>query len=239
MYYITEDGKCFNQITQKFLKGQVGKNGYHNYYLTLPDGSRKRVYTHRLVGDAYLQKPTHRHNQINHKDGNKLNNCADNLEWVTPQENQRHALQMDLRSYCHVFCFNPNQELVAEYKNTPEAARAVGISSSLVQQELKKTPKTLSGGFYWSDTPHLGPVKNYTNHGRAKRVNQYSLAGKYITSYESTGQAARALGIKNSSHIGECCRGKIKTFKNFIWKYADDIVSPSLKNEESIANTIR
>lgn len=57
-------------------------------------------------------------------------------------------------------------------------------------------------------------------------VNQYDLNGKFIIAYPSTGIAAKAIG-GNSSHIGECCRGKIKTYKNFIWRYAEDIVSPS------------
>ena len=47
--------------------------------------------------------------------------------------------------------------------------------------------------------------------------------------YDSCGIASRALGLKNSSHIAECCRGKIKTYKNFIWRYADDIVSPFIE----------
>lgn len=45
--------------------------------------------------------------------------------------------------------------------------------------------------------------------------------------YSSTGQAARALGLSASSHIGECCRGKLKSYKGFIWKYIEDIVSTS------------
>ena len=47
--------------------------------------------------------------------------------------------------------------------------------------------------------------------------------------YPSTGVAAKAIG-GNSSHIGECCRGKIKTYKGFIWKYVEDIVSTTNEN---------
>jgi hypothetical protein len=48
-------------------------------------------------------------------------------------------------------------------------------------------------------------------------------------SYPSAGTAARCLGVKSHSHISECCRGKIKTYKGFIWKYSDDIVSASME----------
>ena len=47
--------------------------------------------------------------------------------------------------------------------------------------------------------------------------------------YPSTGAAARALNCTHS-HIGECCRGKIKTYKGFIWKYVEDIVLTSNEN---------
>ena len=57
--------------------------------------------------------------------------------------------------------------------------------------------------------------------------HQYDLKGKFIMQYPSTGIAAKAIGAKASSHIGECCRGKIKSYKGYIWRYAEDIVSPS------------
>ena len=73
----------------------------------------------------------------------------------------------------------------------------------------------------------LREVKNYTHTGKSKPVNQYDLNGKFINSYSSTGEAARSIGAKASSHIGECCRGKIKSYKGFVWRYAEDIISPS------------
>lgn len=237
LYYITQDGKCYNSKTGKYLAGQENcKNHYFSYNLTMPDGSKKRCYAHRLVAEAFLMPLTKNHTEVNHKDGNKLNNCVDNLEWVTPQENQKHAIDQELRKFNHVFCFSKDKQLVAEYLNVPAASAAAGISASIISQELNKEIKTLSGGFYWSKSRTLGETKNYKNTGRSKAVNQYDLNGKFIMTYPSTGAAARALGVSASSHIGECCRGKIKSYKGFIYRYVEDIVSPSGESQRDMCN---
>lgn len=227
-YYITEEGQCYNSNTGKYLKGQENvKNGYFSYNLTMPNGDKKRCYAHRLVAEAYLPKDDVNKNQVNHIDGNKLNNAINNLEWVSQSENQQHAIKNGLKKVQHIFCFTPEKKLVAEYENIEEASRAAKISQSIISQEINKEIKTLSGGFYWSKENVLKDVKNYTNTGRAKIVYQYDLNGRFIMEYPSTGIAARAIGASNSSHIGECCRGKIKSYKGYIWKYKEDIVSTS------------
>ena len=231
-YYITEDGRCYNSITNKFLKGQSNyKNGYLSYNLTFPDGSKKRMYAHRLVATAFIPNPQNK-SEVNHIDGNKLNNCVDNLEWATSSENKIHAITTELRKNKHVFCFTKDRILVAEYLNISEAAKAAKISTTLIQQEVNKPIKTLTGGFYWSHNKELGETKSYPNTGKAKPVNQYDKNGKFIMTYPSTGTAARAIGT-GPSHIGECCRGKIKSYKGYIWRYVEDIVSSFDENERA------
>lgn len=227
-YFITENGRCFNGNTGKFLKGQLNiKNKYVSFNLTLPDGKKKRCYAHRLVAIAYIPNDDPNKTEVNHKDGNKLNNCVDNLEWVSARENAQHALAIELRKFDHVFCFNKNKELVAEYKTIREAAEAVQTSSSIIINALNQEPKVLSANFYWSRKPILGETREYKNLGKAKEVYQYDLNGKFVNKYSSTGEAARSLGVSSNSHIGECCRGKIKSYKGFVWRYAEDIISPS------------
>ena len=87
-YQIDEDGNVFNTSSQKFLKGSIGENGY-KYYRLSKEGSKKMFYAHRLVAEHFLPNienlPV-----VNHKDGDKLNNNVNNLEWVSYSDNAKH-----------------------------------------------------------------------------------------------------------------------------------------------------
>lgn len=52
-----------------------------------------------------------------------------------------------------------------------------------------------------------------------KPVLQYTLDGKFIQEFPSQKEAARAVNVKSSWHIGDCCKGNIKTVKGYIWRY--------------------
>lgn len=72
------------------LKGMIDGRGYRTYTLR-KDGVFRSEKAHRLVCAAFNGPPPAGRNYVNHKDGNKLNNSAENLEWVSHQENIAHA----------------------------------------------------------------------------------------------------------------------------------------------------
>lgn len=58
----------------------------------------KQAKVHRLVADAFLPNPLNK-KCVNHKDGNKHNNNADNLEWCSHSENTKHAYDMGILKF--------------------------------------------------------------------------------------------------------------------------------------------
>jgi len=81
----------------RILKPGLNTQGYH--FVVLQNLGNKKTYrVSRLVALHFIPNPQDKP-QINHKDGEKLNNRSDNLEWVTPSENLQHAYDTGLRSH--------------------------------------------------------------------------------------------------------------------------------------------
>jgi hypothetical protein len=72
--------------------------GYYYVIIEIADGEfrfRRNIPIHRLVAQEFCPNPLGR-KEVNHIDGNKLNNCSHNLEWVSRSENIRHAFALGL-----------------------------------------------------------------------------------------------------------------------------------------------
>ena len=92
---------CYRTVPERIMKPNVVK-GYH--CVTLRKDKKVKVFrVHRLVIEHFGEKQPSAEYQVNHIDGNKSNNRIENLEWVTPKENTRHAIENGLRH-------NPNEE---------------------------------------------------------------------------------------------------------------------------------
>ena len=106
---ITRQVKCrgdnLKQLNGKVLKQQVNKKGYAIIALSLGAKAPKSFTVHQLVATAFIPDFV-MGTELNHKDGNKLNNAADNLEKSNPSHNQLHAVRTGLTPKQGVSRFN-------------------------------------------------------------------------------------------------------------------------------------
>lgn len=76
----------------KMLKTELMQDGYSRIVL-MKDAIRKRYMCHRVVAETFLPNPEGKP-YINHIDGNRSNNCVNNLEWCTQSENEQHSISV-------------------------------------------------------------------------------------------------------------------------------------------------
>lgn len=95
-YFASSEGKIYSETSGKELK-QMFKKGYMQVCLY-----NNKIQTwelvHRLIASAFLQNEDGKP-EVNHKDGNTLNNAEQNLEWCTRDENLRHAYETGLSPF--------------------------------------------------------------------------------------------------------------------------------------------
>lgn len=100
-YYLGEDGNIYS-CKRGWNKRKLNPNvdhragGYYRLKIIMDDGNKMSMFIHRLVALTYLPNPENKE-EVNHIDGNKLNNKLSNLEWVTKKENMLHAHKLKLR----------------------------------------------------------------------------------------------------------------------------------------------
>ena len=80
----------------KIISCPIAKVGYRVFSLWTGNRST-RYYVHKAVALAFLGPPPNKNSWINHKDGNKTNNKASNLEWGSPGHNMKHAYDTGLK----------------------------------------------------------------------------------------------------------------------------------------------
>lgn len=96
-YEVSDKGRVRSLYFNKILKPNMNDRGYLDVALC-----KNRQYKHfrinRLVAMTFIPNPNNL-SQVNHKDGDKQNNCVDNLEWCTQAYNNLHANRTGLRRF--------------------------------------------------------------------------------------------------------------------------------------------
>lgn len=111
---------------------------------------------HRLVAQAFIPNPDN-FPQVNHKDENPANNCAGNLEWVTPKENSNYGNHRSRISAAvgrarkmPIIQLTKENKFIKEWGSGKEAEEATGINRGVISKVCKHKPHYLmAGGYKW------------------------------------------------------------------------------------------
>lgn len=144
-FLISNDGKVYNTTRQSFLTPRKS-GGYMGVVLD------KKGYTiHGLVARHFIPNDDVQKNLVNHKDGDKMNNCVENLEWVTQSENVQHAFDTNLRAdNKSVAQYTLDNVLVATHNSCNDASRALKLDKDVGSQIGRSCKKSgLYRGFIW------------------------------------------------------------------------------------------
>ena len=95
LYQVSNMGRVWSIRKQRIIKAFENQYGYLEITLTTKNGKKKYERVHRLVALAFCNKPDNC-TVVNHLNGNKLDNRAENLEWTTIRGNTKHAYDNNL-----------------------------------------------------------------------------------------------------------------------------------------------
>lgn len=131
----------------RILSSKVVVNGYNKAGIFYHERGLILESVHRLVAAAFILNPENK-SQINHIDGNKLNNYYRNLEWVTPKENTVHAhenglvkckrgINKDSQNKRVVQIDLATSRKIREFESIKQASEITGIYGSNIVSHLK------------------------------------------------------------------------------------------------------
>jgi predicted DNA-binding protein YlxM (UPF0122 family) len=220
-YTISNYGQIFSIKSQQYLKCGICTSGYPiaKLFISYDSVTNKRLYkyvrVHRLVAEHFLDnlenKPC-----INHKDGNKLNNLVQNLEYCSHKENSLHAFTTGLTpKKQRKLTPEQIQECVQQYKSgitIKEMTHKFNVSRNAIEKYVLKAEDL-------QNARQLQLQLRGKNTGKqlSISVQQYTKEGVFIKSWESMIKAAKSLGV-NPGNISNVISGRQKSAGGFLWK---------------------
>lgn len=147
LYSIDANGHIYSELHNSSrrlgeLKFDITCHGYAQVGLYDENGNRKRFRVHRLVAETFIPNIENLP-QVNHINGNKLDNRVENLEWCTCSDNIKHAYKSGLQE-------KRNGERVGSHKLTSENVKEIksmlknSVKQSVIAEMFGVDPSTIS-----------------------------------------------------------------------------------------------
>lgn len=209
----------------RILKPQLTEKGYARVTLrnTSRKGKHKKI--HRLVGEAFLTSPINLgQNHINHKDGIKLNNRVDNLEWATIQENMDHAMENSLITRnIKVRVYDTLAGTLEIIPSIGAAANRFGIGSVALKRYLGCYPDLKLADRYLFE-PLLDGVTT-THYPRSKAIAAFDYVTSKLIVADNLGVMTLLTGIANTTIENRVTKGHYSLTGGYVFKYLNDPVA--------------
>lgn len=206
------------------LSQQLNTNGYY-FVLLYKNNSRRFVAVHRLVCAAFHKNPNN-YPCVNHRDENRYNNRADNLEWCTQKYNSNYGTRnkriSEKANKKPVIQISYNGTIISYYQTISNAAKASGSTKGTIWGCCNGRYKE-SAGYLWfyADDPDIGSkIEDFKRYYEQNSIIQESVDSEFIAQYLNAADASRHTGV-DASCILKCAKNKRKSAGGYIWKYAN------------------
>ncbi len=207
-YLISNNGQIKSLLTNKLLSTKNLRGGYSSIHIGNPKKSYK---VHQLVAKAFISHSEDL-NIVNHKDGNKLNNHVDNLEWTTIKGNNMHAHETGLQTKTKraIDQYDLDGNIIKTFDTIRGAGVETGIDSGGIAKCCKGT-RNSAGGYKWKfvdenpnekdiNLDNFIEVNNFKNYLINNKGQIYSKPYKKLLKFQKNGDGHFCITLNNKGN---------------------------------------
>lgn len=223
-YLINRNGEIFSKISNKFLKTYINAVGYEAIKLIDDLGKKKHLLIHRVLAELFIPNPENKR-EVNHIDINRANNSLNNLEWVTPSENVRHAFRVRKHKKSIDYTEIPNiVKKLKEGTSWVNVARQYDVDPSglrkLIKREFERNNELSAFNELCLLINSYEVPKGNRGLNQKTKTIQVTFEDGSVKQFESINETARYLGCNPSMVHRKVKSGKL--YKGKLFKVVSD-----------------